>query len=124
MELSCGKVDASPKPKITWSKSKILKKIVTKIVTHLIQLVRFKVPLIYLDSNRISQDEASSSSHSIFSNGYEAIEKYEEQTLGTSSNGELLIKNVNMKDQGWYKCEASNLLGNVDANMYLQVKST
>jgi hypothetical protein len=39
------------------------------------------------------------------------------------NNGELIINSVNVKSQGWYKCEAENLLGSINANMYLQVKS-
>ena len=51
------------------------------------------------------------------------LDRYQERSFGTNSNGELQIKSVNMKHQGWYKCEASNSLGKVDAIMYLQVKS-
>jgi hypothetical protein len=40
-----------------------------------------------------------------------------------NNNGDLIIKNINFKNQGWFKCEASNLLGSVSANMFLQVKS-
>lgn len=53
----------------------------------------------------------------------EDLDRYQERSFGTNSNGELQIKSVNMKHQGWYKCEASNSLGKVDATMYLQVKS-
>lgn len=53
----------------------------------------------------------------------EDLDRYQERSFGTNSNGELQIKSVNMKHQGWYKCEASNSLGKVDAKMYLQVKS-
>ena len=38
-------------------------------------------------------------------------------------NGDLIIKNVNIKNQGWYRCEASNILGTITANIFLQVKS-
>ena len=40
----------------------------------------------------------------------------------SQSDGTLLIRNVNHKNQGWYQCEASNILGKVSATMYLQVK--
>ena len=38
-------------------------------------------------------------------------------------NGDLIIKNVNIKNQGWFRCEASNILGTINANIFLQVKS-
>lgn len=38
------------------------------------------------------------------------------------TNGQLIINNVNSKSQGWYKCEATNLLGTVTAKMFLQIK--
>lgn len=40
----------------------------------------------------------------------------------TNDNGDLLIKNLNIKHTGWYKCIAENILGSVSQNMYLHVK--
>ena len=40
-----------------------------------------------------------------------------------NNNGDLIVKNVNHKNQGWFRCEASNLLGSVSGSMFLQVKS-
>lgn len=53
----------------------------------------------------------------------ESFDRYEEKSLGTNNNGQLIIKNANMKHEGWYKCEAGNILGQIEAKMYLQVKS-
>jgi hypothetical protein len=39
------------------------------------------------------------------------------------NNGDLIINSVTLKSQSWYKCEAENLLGSVNANMFLQIKS-
>jgi hypothetical protein len=38
------------------------------------------------------------------------------------SGGNLIINSVSTKSLGWYKCEASNLLGSVSAKMFLQIK--
>ena len=105
--LSCGRVDGSPKPKITWTK-------------------------IYMSSNQNQIDSSkyqagtddsysSSNSNNNNNNDFDMIEQQEQ--LVSSANGDLIIKNANLKHQGWYKCEASNLLGTISANMYLQVKS-
>ena len=39
-----------------------------------------------------------------------------------SQNGDLIIKNLNTKShEGWYMCDAKNLLGSINARMYLKV---
>lgn len=91
--LSCGQVDGSPKPQITWSK---------------------------LDSYdfepTILQPQTSSSSYN---------NRFAFNPMPNSyfiSNGNLIINSVSQKSLGWYKCEASNLLGSISAKMFLQIK--
>ncbi len=97
--LSCGKVDGSPKPKITWTKTQL-------------------DPVKSASSNSIEDSYSSNSNNNGNSEDYE-----QQEQLISAPNGDLVIKNANAKHQGWYKCEASNLLGSVNGNMYLQVKS-
>jgi hypothetical protein len=48
----------------------------------------------------------------------------EEDYYGQNSeHSELILKNVNKKNEGWYRCEANNLLGKISANFYLHIKS-
>ena len=39
-----------------------------------------------------------------------------------NDNGDLIIKSVNLKSAGWYRCIAENLLGSISQNMFLHVK--
>jgi hypothetical protein len=39
-----------------------------------------------------------------------------------NDNGDLIIKSVNLRNAGWYKCIAENLLGSISQNLYLYVK--
>ena len=78
VDLSCGKVDGSPKPKIIWTK---------------------------IDSYQNSDETQS-----------------EEFPESNNENGYLTIRNVNVINQGWYICEANNILGKISASMFLQVK--
>jgi hypothetical protein len=111
--LSCGQVDASPKPKITWIK--------------LSSSYQFD-PSDQVQVHGISSDHLlSSTRNALFfdtnPNDYLANSaKMNAQFLNSNDEGELVVKHVNSEHQGWYRCEASNLLGTVSANMYLQVR--
>ena len=39
-----------------------------------------------------------------------------------NDNGDLIIKSVNLRNAGWYKCIGENLLGSISQNLYLHVK--
>ncbi len=108
--LSCGRVDGSPKPKITWTK---------------IYMSSSNSNQNQMDSSKYqtgsSSEDSFSNTNSNNNNDFDFVEQQEQ--LISSNNGDLIIKNANLKHQGWYKCEASNLLGTVSANMFLQVKS-
>jgi len=94
--LSCGEVEGSPKPLITWS----------QLDPYDFEPSLLKNQMSAFDNERGRQFGFNSKPNSYFIN-----------------DGELIINNVNAKSQGWYKCEASNLLGTISAKMFLQVKS-
>ena len=88
--ISCGKVDGSPKPFITWSR---------------------------LNSNR--QQNRHIYDQYLEENYYLKSDQSENKYF---SEGDYTIKNVNAKiHEGWYRCEAKNLLGSISADMYLKV---
>lgn len=100
IELSCGKVDGSPKPKITWTK---IESFHDNTQTSELQL----------------NDDSSADFHDFNNNN----NNNENGNNNLKNDAYLRIRNVNQKHQGWYKCEASNILGKVSASMFLQVKS-
>ena len=94
IELPCNRVDGSPKPKITWTKFNMQK-------TH--------------DENLMYSSNSE----------FFAPSQYEEDYFNANNqeNTDLILKNVNKKNEGWYRCEASNLLGKISADFFLQIKS-
>lgn len=89
--ISCGKVDGSPKPYITWSRLNFNKQ-----------------------QNRPIYDQYSD--ENFYFKGDQNENKY------SLSEGDYTIKNVNAKlHEGWYRCEAKNLLGSISADMFLKV---
>ena len=93
MVISCGKVDGSPKPMITWTRLNLNKQQNNHVYDQ------------YLEENFYS------------SKGDQSDQKY-----SLHSEGDYTIKNVNAKlHEGWYRCEAKNLLGSISADMYLKV---
>lgn len=108
--LSCGR-----KPKITWFKITYDSAPIpigsnTRDSTQ-------NDPNNQMNNNRFySLDETNSNynidfSYNSLTNGY-----------NVNTQGNLIIKNINTKNQGWYRCEPSNLLGSVNDNLYLQIK--
>ncbi len=93
--LSCGEVEGSPRPQITWS----------RLDPYDFEAKLLKSDVAY-DEQRSRQFSFNPTPNSYFIN-----------------DGDLIINSVNAKSQGWYKCEASNLLGSISAKMFLQVKS-
>lgn len=92
--LSCGEVDGSPKPEITWSK---------------INAYDFQPKVLQttqMDGYQNGQFAFRPIPNSYFIN-----------------KQDLIINSVTDKSEGWYKCVASNLLGSVSTKMYLQIKS-
>ena len=88
IQLSCGNVEGSPKPNITWSR-------------------------IYYTADQFSDHTASNDDPIISADDHP--ERY------TDYEGDLIIKNVNKKHEGWYKCSAKNLIGSIETRMFLKV---
>lgn len=123
VELSCGKVDASPKPRITWSRIQPAATAAAASATGDMSSEQSdEETSSTLIGHGLLDDSNNDESSSSMNNNYN-LERLDEKGFGTNANGELVIKNANGRHQGWYKCEASNLLGQVEAKMFLQVKS-
>ena len=93
VKLSCGRADGSPKPAITWQKISSLSSSPMNDFND----------MIYLNGE-------TDGGRSI-ANSY------------VDDSGDLVIKSISYKHQGWYKCQASNVLGSISAQTFLHVKS-
>jgi protein sidekick len=82
--LSCGQVNGSPKPLITWIRKDVNEDQIVPVINE----------LSHNQNNKMFQ----------------------------TKDGNVLIKSVNSNDKGWYKCQAENILGRIEASIYLQVK--
>ena len=138
--LSCGKVDGSPKPKITWTRSEsLLKNWVSLQFFHIISNFE-EIPSVVTNLSPFQPSTEDSTEFPSFKNLYFPDDTVHQSgykdngvdmfTFNAFSNanyvdaaGNLILKSLSPKNQGWYKCEASNVLGIISNKMYLQVKS-
>lgn len=111
VELPCAQVDGSPRPRVTWTK-----------------LAHYQV--------KMSEDDQSEMGHARGMYDDDEFSAASVDDIGIDENNEdgynfprrnrentdLTLRNVNSRHQGWYKCEASNLMGKISRNFYLQVK--
>ena len=124
IELPCGRVDGSPRPRITW----------TRINTNKIksQSDHGGIEDDIINSEENNDNNKNNHAHSSnlyaeeeFSNDRNAaaVDDEDDYYSRNRENTDLILNNVNVRHQGWYKCEASNLMGKISAKFYLLVKS-
>ncbi len=102
IELPCSRVDGSPQPRITWTK---------------INMNAMK------KKDHESEDETSGQERIFYGEEYSSVTSDEDEYYARNrDNTDLVLRNVNVRNQGWYRCEASNLMGKISANFYLQIK--
>jgi protein sidekick len=108
IELPCSRVDGSPRPRITWTKVNM--NLMTKKDQH-------------NGGGGGGEDEAYNPERLVYGEEVYSSSDEDDYYSRNRENTDLMLRNVNVRNQGWYRCEASNLMGKICANFYLQIKS-